>query len=479
MSKVYPAAPNLYEPYDPFNSALVPNGAKSAQSEENQTHKTEEDAEAGEQYLTSKRIIQRSLTHTSIAPPVKPHYTQNKWWEPILPFILPVVDVAKQVRNPELEIRLGTANESGEFVSGVSKHWFLHHIGKMESADVSTWTSVPEWTLIEEYVFQDGIRVRRSPRGLSVFIRKVSIKHYDVPLRGAQYDLRLMLKSESPAQLKCGEPLWVRFKERKSFTYKNSVTYDFTKVWEGRCIAEAQRSIPKYEIEIECINVSLDREYIAKSLLLKCSDLLTPPPHQQLEPRREPPIHHNNRNQHYNNRNQRGRGGYHKYQRNDNHRPRPYPRQDQPEKPTFNSNPMEFFSEFEQAIDANVREQSTYKRPTRTPPQQQTDPKLEHTQPQSVTQPPTQQSTDQPWVPPPGLVQGIATLFSQVFPTQTPPQVPPSQQPQVQTQPPVQTQPQAQVQPPVQIQPVQTVRPPVRINRNVLATLGRLNIPNK
>jgi hypothetical protein len=54
---------------------------------------------------------------------------------------------------------------------------------------------------------------------------------------------------------------------------------------------------------------------------------------------------------------------------------------------------------------------------------------------------------------------------------------PPVQTPLVQT-PPVQTQPQAQVQP-VQIQPVQTVRPPVRINRNVLATLGRLNIPNK
>jgi hypothetical protein len=271
------------EQYDPYNSALTATRVNSDYHVENTV----------DEYLTS-----------TVTPQLHDREDDNQWWKNILPFTVPVVDAAKSVRNPELEIRLGKLSYN-DFSSGVDKAWFMFHLSRMESVK-DVWTNIPTWSQMEEFIFDDGVRVRRKPQGVSHFIRKASIKHYDIRLKDTHYDLRMMLKSESPAHLKCGKYNWVRFKERKSFIYKGMVMYDFTKVWEAKTIDRALCSVPKYEIEIECINLSLDREYIAKNLLVKCADLLISPPNFTL-PYNAPKYDYRNNdkrcNSHYSSRN--------------------------------------------------------------------------------------------------------------------------------------------------------------------------------
>lgn len=89
----------------------------------------------------------------------------------------------------------------------------------------------------------------------------------------SNYDLRFILKSETPYTLSSGIPTWVRLRKRTSFRYKQ-FSYDFSIVKEGPNVSQAQLAPPRHEIEIECINLLGDPSYLAKSLTMKAADLL-------------------------------------------------------------------------------------------------------------------------------------------------------------------------------------------------------------
>lgn len=540
MSKICPAAEtDMYEPYDPFNSALTSIRVNSGYIVQNHQNTSAHTAESEEQYLTSSSSLSNSQifdinqhnvkksqnsqqdvhnnqTNTSHVKTNTDQHAEPKreWWEPVIPLALPVVEASKQVGNPELEIRLGNIGRNGDFMSGVTKEWFLHHIQKMESVQ-DVWTSVSSWTQMEEYIFNDGIRVRRVPQGLSVFLRKASIKHYDIPLKGSQYDLRLMLKSESPAQLKCGKPLWVRFKERKSFTYKHTFVYDFTKVWEGETIKQAQTASPKYEIEIECLNNSLDNEYITKSLLLKCSDLLEPPPYAKTPQLRTQRFHnndyqnygrfnrgHNGRNYNrnngrhpyhdtYNNKQQQvydrpytnqsysshhsNNRSYNNHSNNHSHNNRSYNHHSHNHPPVNNQQIVEDIQVFGKfGMDDFVQVLGNEIKNTKT--QAQKRPKSRKSEdliadataiPSHQSEVQIQKQAQQPWIP---ILQNAAVQTIQVQNTM--------QTVAVQT-----SQPVTPIQPitttPIQNIAVHSNVPRASINRNILANMGRLQIPSK
>lgn len=219
------------------------------------------------------------------------------WWDAITPCVEPVVIQAQMTQGAELEIRFGkfiepkitakSINRKGrgavqeftkdhlEFHNGINKDWFDGHLSRFEKSN--HWTNQPKWIKMQEFIFQNGVRMRMEIGEYATFIKKATIRNFDVPLKSSRYDLRVSLKTEIPTQIRSGSPEWIRLKERKSFVHKNTFQYDFTKVWEGKDIKEALEAKPTYELEIECINLSQGSRYLTESLLLKCKDLLIVP----------------------------------------------------------------------------------------------------------------------------------------------------------------------------------------------------------
>lgn len=190
--------------------------------------------------------------------------------------------------NAELEVHIGrkkkrepnTSNTfrnnavSGSvFCSGVSLSWFEDQLKKRES--FREWEQCSkDWEKIEEYVFDNDVRLRRiHPNGIATFMKKTTIKGLDISIPDAKYDLRFVLKSENDAHFNYGNPVYYRFKERKYFKHGN-FTYFFTKVWEGKTMEHVLENAPKYEIEIEGNQMANDFHLLAHSMMSKCRDLI-------------------------------------------------------------------------------------------------------------------------------------------------------------------------------------------------------------
>jgi len=195
----------------------------------------------------------------------------EKLFDGILNQIEELVDLSRNTINAELEVHIGRL-ENKKFISGVSKNWFDQQLLKLES--FSGWEDHDkEWNLIEEYIFDKDIRLRRNPDGVGTFMKKTLIKGIDIKMDDAIYDLRIVLKSENNAHINYGEPNYLRFKERKTFTHKN-FTYFFSKIWEGKNLDQICKKQPKYEIELECTKMIDDSKYLTKSMIIKCKDII-------------------------------------------------------------------------------------------------------------------------------------------------------------------------------------------------------------
>lgn len=106
-------------------------------------------------------------------------------------------------------------------------------------------------------------------------MKKVFVDGIDIHVEDAKYDIRIVLKSENKSHKNFGTPVFFRFKERKTFRYRNFI-YFFTKIWEGKDIKDVCSSKAKYEIEIEC-DVSAEIGYLTRALIYKCKDLIGVP----------------------------------------------------------------------------------------------------------------------------------------------------------------------------------------------------------
>lgn len=96
-----------------------------------------------------------------------------KWWDKILPLIIPIVDEAKTTLHSELEMRLGTVHNS--FDAGVSESWFLFHLGRMEQS--SLWKdNLPKWQQLLDIEYSDHTRYRGQIGSAMSCIRKTVIR---------------------------------------------------------------------------------------------------------------------------------------------------------------------------------------------------------------------------------------------------------------------------------------------------------------
>jgi hypothetical protein len=198
------------------------------------------------------------------------------WWTypPLFNGALDVVNESKTLYRSEIEVRLGKFAHDGTFVSGVSEQFFFDKIQMLASAPVGTFVESYQWARMVEYIYPDDARIRVPENEFARFMKKSTVRNFNVPLDGAPYDFRVSLKTEHDAQIAPAIPEMVRIKERKSFNYRNIMVYDFTKVWSGRHVRDAMGQPPLYEIEIECLDQRPDPDYITKSLFMKVTDLL-------------------------------------------------------------------------------------------------------------------------------------------------------------------------------------------------------------
>lgn len=194
-------------------------------------------------------------------------------WKDIFIKIENLVDSAKKKMNAELEVHIGRIDPNTKrFDPNVSKAWFDSQLSKMDSFQHWDRKSI-EWERMEEIIFTGDVRMRREPDGIGSFMKKVFIGRVDIPMSDCKYDVRIVLKTENRCHKNHGKIEFLRFKERKTFQHRN-FCYFFTKVWEGRSMEEVYKAKAKYEIELECIDVSGNKSYLAKSMLLKCGDLV-------------------------------------------------------------------------------------------------------------------------------------------------------------------------------------------------------------
>lgn len=207
----------------------------------------------------------------------------------------------KNKKNIEFEARMGIIDvSSGKFSPGCSKEDMENLLGKFERAQCGTF-EVSGWEeSCDTFFHAPGIssQVRATSWGDSekisyncVNVVKTCISKIDtVSKQTPSLSWRIVLNIEQqlltenlPTFVK---PLYVRIKQRRSFTYMNpdktvSWRYDLTLTWSGKNKHEAEKSQitnePKYEFEIELVyahdDVSID--YLTESMLLKMCDHLS------------------------------------------------------------------------------------------------------------------------------------------------------------------------------------------------------------
>jgi hypothetical protein len=173
----------------------------------------------------------------------------------------------------EVEGQLGFLDAHGGFDSGVPQQAFNKQLLKMESNP--SWSRVIDWTDTHDYFFANNVRATKTADGDTFFVMKQPLQHVNVRVPERIQALRVSLKTEAPVQPPKAMPEWVRIKKRKSFVHK-SFSFDFTYVWSGRTVEEANQKQPRYEIEIECRDIHNQKgaQYLALSLLMKLHDLL-------------------------------------------------------------------------------------------------------------------------------------------------------------------------------------------------------------
>lgn len=155
--------------YDPSDSNLIPRYNKNCRKFPDMDNS-----------LTRQNVSHKEDVSPNISP------LDTHWWKPLVSQIQPLVGMAKTIRYPEIEVRLGKfrtdSNQRCEFTSGVQRDWFLYHLQRLESSNV--WNNQPFWDRTFEFVFRDEIRARGSVCGLTTFIRKDTVKGFDSPLVG-------------------------------------------------------------------------------------------------------------------------------------------------------------------------------------------------------------------------------------------------------------------------------------------------------
>ena len=188
--------------------------------------------------------------------------------------VLDIVHKAQESSACELEVRFGTINGSGAFVAGCSRTSFEEKLQSCLKSNV--WSRPPERSRTVDGITRDNVVIRQDVESFSYAVNKTEIASLIlpiVPVPGACC-AKLSLKTESPCRVPDQQVGWVRVKDRTSFEYKGAFRYDYSQVWEERSLQSCLVTPPKYEIEIELVNVCGDAVLIAEDTAYKIRDIL-------------------------------------------------------------------------------------------------------------------------------------------------------------------------------------------------------------
>lgn len=206
--------------------------------------------------------------------------------------VTPLVSRYLDLCHGELDVRLGSTDSSGGWVTGVSESMFneiltmfLKYDGWDEASD--------RWEDIHDYMYSVGDASVRTTVQLDTSLQLSHIiKHRVgmVELKMRNHGrARVALKTETSVCAKTlpetVTPSMVRIKKRRSFT-RGPWRFDLTRVWRGasRSLAEEAQSRGEcvYEVEVEFVpdadywdDVKHSHTYVATSLLMKMVDVLS------------------------------------------------------------------------------------------------------------------------------------------------------------------------------------------------------------
>jgi hypothetical protein len=180
----------------------------------------------------------------------KLHYTTKETATKLSAFLKQIKD------STEAEIRLGKASDAS-FNASIDESDFQHLLSFLQQ--FSQWKRQTPFERSIDYFFKWRNRTIRS--SVTTVHNQLKVDHVykettdSVLIKLSDIDVRISLKEEVhvhelPTFVNTD---FVRIKERKSF-YFNQWRYDFTKVWQGKSVSEAEQlSTPRYEVEVECL----------------------------------------------------------------------------------------------------------------------------------------------------------------------------------------------------------------------------------
>jgi hypothetical protein len=205
--------------------------------------------------------------------------------------------------NVELEARFGKW-ENSRFLSGVSFEFFERVLHRL--CEFADWeSSDDQWVPVRDYIYKcddqnPPVRTRLifeddivKEHAIKIPLKKKVLQYAPYNENNTKeenlFDLKIALSIEEKVKEdklpNCISSVsFVRYKHVKRFRYK-LWQFDLSQTWEGKSKqivekAKKENSVPKYEIEIECINLNeallkgnQSMDYVSLALLLKCLDL--------------------------------------------------------------------------------------------------------------------------------------------------------------------------------------------------------------
>lgn len=192
----------------------------------------------------------------------------NKYSDAIIK-ITPYLEKYKNVKNLEMEIRIGYIEEDDSFTTDIGENFFEKIKKTLEKTPI--WNN--KKSIIENNLFSNGLRMSVDEEGNETVIVKKKLCTLDFTFSGTPFDIRISFSTENNVSIEefnKDNINYQRHKKRDSFTYK-CWDYDVT-------IVTSEEEV-NYEIELE-INMSLNAilnkmspYYFLHSTFLKIEDI--------------------------------------------------------------------------------------------------------------------------------------------------------------------------------------------------------------
>lgn len=181
--------------------------------------------------------------------------------EPAIKVLEELIKKYKNVKNVEIEIKLGRIDE--KFITGIHSEAFYDKIK-------NTLDSYKGWDSCNQEDTVDYIKDSYRKTGNNI-IHKERLESVNFNFKGTPYDFRICVSKETPSNLKSFKHSLIRRKSRVSYIYKEC-RLDLTKVEEESSDEIVENE--EFEVELIKLNSNTSDLYRAHSALLKIRDII-------------------------------------------------------------------------------------------------------------------------------------------------------------------------------------------------------------